>query len=82
MPVAGGYAKSDVGQKTTLIYIDRDRNPEVSLCAPSAKTTSFAIVPPDGISVALDAAGNAKAAELIKSNGGKSPINVTVNGTS
>ncbi len=58
-----GFAEGNVGQKTTLAYVDRDRNLEVRLCAPSAKTKSFAVIPPDGVSLAFDAAGNTQAVD-------------------
>lgn len=75
-----GFEESNVGQKTTLAYVDRDRNLEVSLCAPGAKTKLFFVIPPDGVSVALDAAGNTQAADLIRSTGSKAPLRVVVNG--
>ena len=59
---------------------DRDRGSEVQFCRPSPKTKTFAIVDYDGRSVALDASGNAKAADLAKQATRKSVIAVTVTG--
>lgn len=75
-----GYAENDVGQKTTLQYVDRDRNLEVRLCSPTAKTKTFAVIPPDGIGLTLDANGSAKAAALMKSAPKHAVIGVTVSG--
>ena len=55
----------------TSIYVDRDGNLEIRLCSPGPKTRSFAVVLTDGNNLKLDAAGNAKAAELILDNGKK-----------
>lgn len=58
----------------------RDVNLEARLCSPKGKTSSFAILDSDGERVTLDSAGNAKAAELVRQAGRKSPFYVTVNG--
>jgi hypothetical protein len=75
-----GFEENNVGQKNTAPYVDRDRNLEVSLCSPSAKTKSFAVVPPDGIALGFDAAGNTKASQLAKTASRNMPIRVTVTG--
>lgn len=75
-----GFSENDVGQKATLQYVDRDRNLEVRLCAPGAKTKTFAVIPPDGIGLTLDANGSAKAAELMKTEPKHAVIGVTVSG--
>ena len=75
-----GYMENDVGQKTTEQYVDRDRNEEVRLCAPNAKTKTFAVIPPDGIGLTLDANGGATAAALVKTQPGHKVIRVTVSG--
>jgi hypothetical protein len=64
----------------TLIYADRDTNEEIRYCSPSAKTKSFAVVQPDGTILELDSAGNAKAAELVRSTGRRSRFSVAVTG--
>jgi len=66
--------------RATSIYVDRDRNLEIGLCSPKAKTTSFTIVLPDGLSLKLDAAGNARAAELVQKTGKKPSISVAITG--
>ncbi len=64
----------------TLSYIDRDKGDEVRYCRPSAKTKSFAMLDQDGLRFNLDASGNAKAAELVRSAGKKSVREVAVTG--
>ena len=66
--------------KSISIYVDRDRNMEIRACSPKAKTKSFAVVLPDGLTLTLDAAGNAKAAELIQKVGKAFPVTVGVTG--
>jgi len=64
----------------TLNYVDRDKNHEIRYCEPNAKTKSFAMVEQNGLSFNLDAGGNAKAAEMVRSAGKKSIAEVTVAG--
>jgi len=66
--------------KDTSIYVDRDKNMEIRSCSPTAKTTSFAVVLPDGLTFRLDNLGNAKAAELIQKIGKRSTVTVAVTG--
>jgi hypothetical protein len=66
--------------RDTSVYVDRDGNLEIRLCSPGAKTKSFAVVLTDGLNLKLDAAGNAKAAELIRETGKKVPVAVVVTG--
>ena len=66
--------------RDTSVYVDRDGNLELRLCSPGAKTKSFAVVLPDGFNLKLDAAGNARAAELVQKTGGKSPVTVAITG--
>ena len=75
-----GFEENNVGQKNTASYVDRDRNLEVSFCSPSANTKSFAVIPPDGVALTLDAAGNTMATQLLKTARGNKPITVTVAG--
>jgi hypothetical protein len=74
------FEELNVGQGHTAPFVDRDRNVEAAICSPSGKTKSFAIVKSDGLSLNLDAAGNAKAAELVRTTGKKSVRNVAVTG--
>lgn len=76
-----GYSERNVNPRDTETFVDRDRNLEISLCAPGNKTKSFAVVPPDGISFKLDSTGDAKAAELVRSQPKKKHLlDVTVTG--
>jgi hypothetical protein len=70
----------NVNPTDTLTSVDRDTNREISYCSPSLKTKSFAIVESSGQSFRLDAAGNAKAAELVARTGKKSRCAVVVAG--
>lgn len=64
----------------TDTFVDTDRGYEIRYCAPNAKTKSFAIVQPDGVSLPLDTAGNTQAAELVQKTGKKSVFPVAVTG--
>lgn len=75
-----GFRERNKNPRDTLTFVDRDRNLEIGYCSPKAKTTSFVIVPADGVALGLDAAGNARAAELVRNWGGKSPLRVDVTG--
>jgi hypothetical protein len=63
----------------TETNVNRNRGEEVRYCSPNDRTNSFAVVGPDGGSFTLDAAGNRKAADLVKQTGEKPlwPVNVT-----
>jgi hypothetical protein len=76
------YASEErnVNPTDTLTSVDRDGNREIRYCTPRAKTKSFAIVQADGTIVALDSAGNAKAAELVRATGKQSRFIVAVTG--
>lgn len=76
------YAGSErnVNPTDTLTSVDRDTNSELRYCAPRAKTMSFTLVLTDGQSFRLDAAGNLKAADLVRSNGKSARLFVSVNG--
>lgn len=58
----------------------QDVGMEVRYCAPKASTKVFAIVRSDDVSVALNSAGNARAAELVRQTHPKAPLYVVVNG--
>lgn len=64
----------------TLNYVDRNKNAELVYCTPKAKTKSFALVDRNGLSYDLDAAGNAKAAELFRTAGAKANGEVRITG--
>ena len=70
----------NVNPTDTMTYVDRDMNLEIRYCSPSAKTQSFVVVQPDGLSFRLDSAGNAKAAEFVRNKGKKSPFYVAITG--
>jgi hypothetical protein len=74
------FEENNVNPTDTLTSVDRDRNLEIRACSPNAKTKSFAVVLPDGLSFQLDAAGNTKAAELIRQSGKQSVFTVAVTG--
>lgn len=60
--------------------VQQDVGMEVRYCAPNARTKVFAIVRPDDVSVRLDPAGNARAAELVQQAHPKAPVYVVVSG--
>jgi hypothetical protein len=72
--------EQNVNPRDTLTSVDRDRDLEVRLCAPNAKTKSFAVVRSDWLSLKFDSAVNAKAAELVRQIHKKSVFLVTVTG--
>jgi hypothetical protein len=76
------YASEErnVNPTDTSTYVDRDRNLEIRYCSPRAKTTSFAVVQQDGLHFDLDAAGNAKAAQLVRTIGKKPLVVVAITG--
>jgi hypothetical protein len=75
-----GYLECNVNPTDTMTYVDRDKNSEIRYCSASAKTKSFAVVLQDGLNFDLDTAGNAKAADLVRSSGKKSLFVVIVTG--
>jgi len=75
-----GNEERNVNPTDTSTYVDRDRNMEIRYCSPSAKTKVFGVVQSDGMSLTLDSAGNAKAAELVRKTGKKSLFAVQVTG--
>lgn len=58
----------------------QDVGMEVRYCAPKARTKVFAIIRSDDVSVPLDSAGNARAAELVRQAPSKGPYYVVVSG--
>jgi hypothetical protein len=61
-------------------HVDSDMDFEIRYCAPTAKTTEFAVVPADWNAIRLDGAGNAQAAELIRGLGKTRYLRVAVSG--
>jgi len=55
-------------------------NMELRQCSPNAKTKSFALVLSDWTSLDLYSAGNAKAADMVRSLQKKAPVQVTITG--
>lgn len=72
--------EQNVNPTDTATNVDRDKDLEIRLCTPNAKTKSFAVVPPDWVSLKFDSAGNAKAGELVRKIGKRSVFLVTVSG--
>ena len=75
-----GYEEHNVNPTDTLTSVDRDQNQEIRYCSPNPKTRAFVLVQHDGTSFALDSAGNAKAAELVRQSPKKRPFPVAVSG--
>jgi hypothetical protein len=73
-------SERNVNPDDTLTAVDRDQNQEIRYCSPDLKTKSFAIIQTDGISFALDSAGNVKAVEFVRKAGRKPRIAVVVTG--
>lgn len=55
--------------------------PSANACEPTGTTTAFGIELSDGKVLKLDATGNAKAAEAVKSSNNKSGLTATVTGS-
>jgi|HubBroStandDraft_4_1064222.scaffolds.fasta_scaffold496391_2 hypothetical protein len=70
----------NVNPTDTSTNVDRDRNLEIRYCSPGAKTKSFAVVQQDGLSFKLDSVGDARAVELVRKTGKKSPFTVAITG--
>ena len=75
------YASEErnVNPTDTSTYVDRDGNLEIRYCSPNKKTKSFTLVLPDG-NFNLETAGNAKASELVRRIGKRSPLVVVIRG--
>src|SRR5579862_599165 len=72
--------EQNVNPSDTNTYVDRDKDLEIRLCSPNAKTKSFAVVPQDWKMVRFDPAGNAKAAELVHNTAKQRVYLVTIAG--
>src|SRR5579872_7399315 len=57
--------EENVNPTDTMMNVDRDRDLEIRMCMPNAKTTTFAVVESSGLNFKLDPAGNTKAAALV-----------------
>lgn len=79
---AGCYRNEldNVSPDQSLTYSGRDMEYSVRYCAPNAKTRKFAVVEDDWNVLRLDAAGNAKAADLVRQAGRRRPIEVRLIG--
>jgi len=76
------YASEErnVNPTDTMTAVDRDVNLGIRYCSPKEKTKSFALVQSDGSTFKLDSAGDAKAAELIRTTTKRSRLAVAVTG--
>src|SRR5579862_1706482 len=72
--------EENVNPTDTLMNVDRDRDLEIRMCVPNAKTTAFAVVESSGLRFKLDPAGNTKAAALVPTLGKKNVVKVSVTG--
>ena len=64
----------------TSTFVDRDKDADVRNCSPNSKTKSFGFVDHDGVNFRLDAAGNAKAEEVVRKVGKKEYLGVRIAG--
>lgn len=69
-----------VNPNYTYNHAYRDTDQEIRVCSPNAKTKSFSVVVHSGFGFKLDAAGSARAAEIIQEKGTKHRLYVTVTG--
>ena len=72
--------EQNVDPHDTETLVDRDKDLEIRMCTPNAHTKLFAVVVEDWTSFPFDAAGNAKAAELVRALGKRRSIRVSVTG--
>ena len=75
-----GSEERNVNPTDTMTAVDRDMNMELRYCSPRANTMVFTLVQADGRSFRLNAAGNAKAADLVRKSGKTARIVVSVTG--
>ena len=74
------YASEQTNVNKDATTVDRDMNSELRYCSPSAKTKNFGLVLPNWDSLRFDSAGNAKAAELVRTTQKGSLLGVKVTG--
>jgi len=70
----------DTVHQNTQRWDTRDTTLDVELCAPNAKTRSFALVQKGSQTFKFDSAGDTKAAELVRKTANGTPYFVTVIG--
>lgn len=70
----------NVNPTDTETGVDRDRGYSIQYCAPKPGTKSFAVVAPEGRALRFDSAGDAKASELVRSEGKQLMYQVAVTG--
>jgi len=78
---AGCY---DTEERNVRVYdfeTNHDRDYEIRVCAPSAKSKEYKIVDHDGQSLKLDPAANSKVVQALGANRLKKPVAVTIEGT-
>jgi hypothetical protein len=74
------YATVESNRNNNPTSVDRDMNAEIRQCSANEHTKNFAVVLSDWVSVKFDAAGNAKAAELVRQSPKGSEIRAAVTG--
>lgn len=79
---AGCYRSEldNVAPTQSMTYATRDMGYSLRYCSPSVNTKTFALVEDNWNAILLDAAGNAKAAQLVRQAGKHRQIEVTVTG--
>jgi hypothetical protein len=65
----------------TQTFVDRDVGREIRYCHPTAKTKSFMFIQQNGYRFHFDAAGDVRAAELVRNTGKRAADLVSVTGT-
>ena len=73
------YAEAQTNINKDASTVERDMSVEIRQCSPRAGTKDFSVVLPNWDSLKFDSAGNAKAAEIVRSANPK-PMPVTVTG--
>jgi hypothetical protein len=74
------YATVESNRNINPTSVDRDMNAEIRRCSANEHTRTFVVVLSDWLSVKFDAAGNAKAAELVRQSPKGSEMRVEVTG--
>lgn len=74
------FATAESNRNVNPTSVDRDMNAEIRECSPNSRTKNFAVVLPDWLSVRFDAAGNAKAGELVRQSTKRTEVQVAVTG--
>ena len=74
------YQSEENNHNASDTSVNSDKDLAIRICSPTARTKSFAVVEPDGLSFTLDPTGNAKAATLVPKTRKRSLMAVTVTG--